>query len=183
MNCSIAQCLEVVGDWWSLLIVRDAFPGITRFADLEADLGISRNALNQRLAYLVDHGVLERVAYSEHPSRYDYELTEKGRDPFAVTTAMRQWGDRWAAPYGPPIEVVHDRCGQVSEAVLTCSVCGEPLTVDSVHPVPLPGGRSQRQRSQRAGRAPGTAEQSRQRVRRQPSASRAGRLRTVQRRT
>jgi DNA-binding HxlR family transcriptional regulator len=183
MNCSIAQCLEVVGDWWSLLILRDVFRGITRFADLEADLGISRNVLNQRLAYLVDQGVLERVAYSEHPPRYDYQLTERGRDLFAVTTAMRQWGDRWAAPYGPPFEVVHDRCGQVSEAVLTCSVCGEPLTADLVHPVPGPGGRSHRQRPQRARRAPATAERTRQRVGRQPSASRDVRLQAVERRT
>ena len=116
MNCSIAQCLEVVGDWWSLLIVRDAFRGITRFADLEADLGISRNVLNQRLAYLVEQGVLARIPYSEHPPRYDYQLTEKGRDLFAVTTAMRQWGDRWAAPNGPPIEAVHDGCGEVTQA-------------------------------------------------------------------
>jgi DNA-binding HxlR family transcriptional regulator len=171
MSCSIAQCLEVVGDWWSLLIVRDAFRGITRFADLEADLGISRNVLNQRLAYLVDQGILERVAYSDHPPRYDYQLTEKGRDLFAVLTAMRQWGDRWAAPNGPPIEVVHDRCGEVSEGVLTCSVCAEQLTPDSVHPVPGPGGRPHRQRAQRAARAPANAERSPQRVGRRTSAT------------
>jgi DNA-binding HxlR family transcriptional regulator len=139
MACSIAQCLEVVGDWWSLLIVRDAFRGITRFADLEADLGISRNVLTQRLAYLVDEGILERVAYSDHPPRYYYQLTDKGRDLFPVLTAMRQWGDRWAAPDGPPIEVVHDRCGNVSDAVLTCSECGERLVADEIHRVPGPG--------------------------------------------
>ena len=80
MQCSVAQCLEVVGEWWSLLIVRDAFLGVTRFDDFAARLGISRNVLNERLAHLVDAGVLDRVAYSEHPPRYDYRLTEKGRD-------------------------------------------------------------------------------------------------------
>ena len=157
MNCSIAQCLEVVGDWWSLLIVRDAFRGITRFADLEADLGISRNVLNQRLAYLVEQGVVARIPYSEHPPRYDYQLTEKGRDLFAVTTAMRQWGDRWAAPNGPPIEAVHDGCGEVTQAILTCSVCGERLTPDSVQPVVGPGARPKRRRGRSVARAPGSA--------------------------
>ena len=139
MNCSIAQCLEVVGEWWSLLIVRDASRGITRFADLEADLGISRNVLNQRLGSLVDQGILERVPYQDHPPRFDYQLTEKGRDLFGVLTMMRQWGDRWAAPRGAPIEVVHDNCGQVSDAVLTCSACGERIEPDAVHPIPGPG--------------------------------------------
>ena len=142
MPCSIAQCLEAVGEWWSLLIVRDAFRGITRFADLEADLGIARNVLNQRLARLVDQGVLERVRYQDHPPRFDYRLTDKGRDLFDVLTAMRQWGDRWAAPDGPPLQIVHDRCGQVSEGVLTCSVCGEPLTAGEVHRIPGPGAAS-----------------------------------------
>ena len=80
MNCSVAQCLEVVGEWWSPLIIRDALLGITRFDDFAARLGISRNVLNQRLAHLVDAGVFERVPYNEHPPRYDYRLTEMGRD-------------------------------------------------------------------------------------------------------
>jgi DNA-binding HxlR family transcriptional regulator len=152
MTCSIAQCLEVVGDWWSLLIVRDAFRGITRFADLEADLGISRNVLNRRLAYLVEQGILERVAYSDHPPRFDYQLSGKGRDLFPVLTAMRQWGDRWAAPNGAPIQVVHDRCGKVSQAVLTCSACGEPLSNEEIHTIPGPGAQGQRRRNERRAR-------------------------------
>ena len=141
MACSVAQCLEVVGEWWSMLIVRDAFLGITRFDDFQRRLGISRNVLNQRLSKLVDADVLTKVAYSEHPPRYDYRLTDKGRDLWPVLTAMRQWGDTYAAPAGPPVQVVHRSCGKVSEAVLTCSECGAEMTARDVQAVPGPGAR------------------------------------------
>ncbi len=139
MNCSVAQCLEVVGEWWSMLIVRDAFLGVTRFDQFQERLGISRNILNQRLNRLIDTGVLTRTAYSEHPPRYDYRLTEKGRDLWPVLTAMRQWGDRYAAPEGPPLQVVHRACGHVSEAIMTCSECGEALGPREVKAVAGPG--------------------------------------------
>jgi len=139
MNCSVAQCLEVVGEWWSLLIVRDAFLGVRRFDDLQARLGISRNILNQRLTRLVDNGVLERVPYQEHPPRSEYRLTEKGRDLWHVVTAMRQWGDRWAAPEGPRVQTRHASCGHVTEAVPVCSHCGERLDAHSLTAVPGPG--------------------------------------------
>src|SRR5436190_10627656 len=121
MRCSVAQCLEVVGEWWSLLIVRDAFLGVRRFDDFQARLGISRNILNQRLTHLVTNGVLDRVLYQEHPPRWEYRLTDKGRDLFHVITAMRQWGDRWAAPKGPPLKIRHTTCGRIVKAVPTCS--------------------------------------------------------------
>jgi DNA-binding HxlR family transcriptional regulator len=127
MPCSVAQCLEVVGEWWSMLIVRDIFRGATRFDELRKSLGISRNILNQRLQHLVEHGVLERVRYSEHPPRYEYRLTGKGRDLWPVLTAMRQWGDQHAAPDGAPLQMVHHDCGNVVDAVMTCSGCGELL--------------------------------------------------------
>jgi len=139
MHCSVAQCLEVVGEWWSMLILRDVFLGVTRFDQFQERLGISRNILNQRLGRLVDEGVLEKVSYSEHPPRYDYRLTDKGRDLWPVLTAMRQWGDQYAAPDGPPLEVIHRGCGQVSQAVLTCSACGDPMTVRDARAVPGPG--------------------------------------------
>ena len=103
MHCSVAQCLEVVGEWWSMLIVRDVFMGVTRFDAFQERLGISRNILNQRLTHLVEMGVLKKVLYSEHPPRYEYRLTDKGRDLWPVLTAMRQWGDKYAAPDGPPL--------------------------------------------------------------------------------
>ncbi|MHB1138686.1 MAG: winged helix-turn-helix transcriptional regulator [Microthrixaceae bacterium] len=139
MHCSVAQCLEVVGDWWSLLIVRDASLGVSRFDDFQERLGISRNVLQQRLTHLVGHGVLERVAYQEHPPRYDYRLTESGRDLWPVVAAMRQWGDRWAAPEGPPLQVVHRGCGHVSQVESRCSECGELLELRSLRAVPGPG--------------------------------------------
>jgi DNA-binding HxlR family transcriptional regulator len=139
MHCSVAQCLEVVGEWWSMLIIRDAFLGITRFDQFQERLGISRNILNQRLAGLVDEGILQKVPYSEHPLRYDYRLTAKGRDLWPVLTAMRQWGDKYAAPDGPPLEVVHKGCGKVSQAVMTCSACGERLMPRDVRAKRGPG--------------------------------------------
>ena len=139
VNCSVAQCLEVVGEWWSLLIVRDSFLGVRRFDDFQARLGISRNILQQRLSHLVDSGVLERVPYQDKPPRSEYRLTEKGRDLWPVVTAMRQWGDRWAAPAGPPMQMRHKGCGHVVEAVEVCSACGEPLDARAVTAEPGPG--------------------------------------------
>jgi DNA-binding HxlR family transcriptional regulator len=139
MNCSVAQCLEVVGEWWSMLIIRDAFLGVTRFDEFQDRLGISRNILNQRLSHLVESGVLAKVPYSEHPPRYDYRLTDKGRDLWPVLTTMRQWGDKYAAPGGPPLQLTHKGCGHVSEAVLICSECGDRLGPRDVRAEPGPG--------------------------------------------
>jgi DNA-binding HxlR family transcriptional regulator len=139
MHCSVAQCLEVVGEWWSMLIVRDAFFGVKRFDEFRERLGISRNILNQRLVRLVEAGVLSKEAYSEHPPRYDYRLTAKGRDLWPVLTAMRQWGDRHAAPQGPPLQLRHRSCGQITDAVIVCSACGAPLEALDVRGEPGPG--------------------------------------------
>jgi DNA-binding HxlR family transcriptional regulator len=139
MHCSVAQCLEVVGEWWSLLIVRDVFLGVTRFDDFQERLGISRNILSQRLARLVEYGVLTKVPYSEHPPRVEYKLTPKGRDLWPVLTAMRQWGDAHAAPDGPPLQLIHRDCQHVSEAVMICSACGEPIGATEVKAIAGPG--------------------------------------------
>jgi DNA-binding HxlR family transcriptional regulator len=139
MHCSVARCLEVVGEWWSMLIIRDAFLGVTRFDDFQQRLGIARNILNQRLTRLVEEGVLDKVPYSDHPPRYDYRLTPKGRDLWPIITAMRQWGDKHAAPDGPPLKVMHKKCGKISQAIMTCSACGDPLTARDVRAVPGPG--------------------------------------------
>ena len=128
MHCSVAQCLEVVGEWWSLLIVRDAFLGVTRFDDFQTRLGISRNILQQRLTRLVDAGVLQRVPYQEHPPRSEYRLTEKGRDLWPVLVSLLRWGDRWmTGRAGPPVEVRHRTCGHAIHPELACPECGEWL--------------------------------------------------------
>jgi DNA-binding HxlR family transcriptional regulator len=139
MHCSVAQCLEVIGEWWSMLIVRDVFLGATRFEDFRERLGISRNILTDRLQGLVDSGVLEKIQYSEHPPRFDYRFTDKGRYLWPVLTAMRQWGDRYAAPQGPLLRVVRERCGAIADAVITCSVCGDPMDSKDVLAVAGPG--------------------------------------------
>src|SRR5438132_11619913 len=91
-NCSIARALEVVGERWTLLIVRDAFLGLRRFDEFQASLGVARNVLTDRLNRLVEEGILERVRYSERPERYEYRLTRKGRDPQIALEGLRQWG-------------------------------------------------------------------------------------------
>jgi DNA-binding HxlR family transcriptional regulator len=139
MHCSVAQCLEVVGEWWSMLLVRDAFLGVTRFDEFQQRLGISRNILDQRLNWLVGKGVLAKIPYSEHPPRFDYRLTDKGRDLWPILSTMRQWGDKYAAPDGPPMLVTHKACGQVADAMLTCSACGEPIGPREVRAAPGPG--------------------------------------------
>jgi DNA-binding HxlR family transcriptional regulator len=140
MNCSVAQTLEVVGEWWSLLIVRDALLGLSRFDDFQRHLGISRNVLNDRLARLVEQGVLEKVPYQDHPPRYDYRLTEKGRDLWEIVDAMRRWGARWEAPEaGPPTELIHRTCGHTTTVEPRCSECGARLEQVDLKLVPGPG--------------------------------------------
>ena len=140
MACSVGRALEVVGDHWVPLIVRDLFVGIRRFDDLRRDLDVSRKVLSERLAALQEHGVVERVPYQERPPRHEYVLTEKGRDLFGVLMAMKAWGDRWApTEAGPPILFRHTRCGEIVDAVPSCSHCGEPLTPADVVPLAGPG--------------------------------------------
>ncbi len=142
MNCSLAQCLEVVGEWWTLLIVRDALFGVTRFEEFRSRLGIARNVLNQRLDHLVEQGVLVKEPYQQNPVRYDYLLTDKGRSLWTVVAAMRQWGDRWAAPDGPPIETVHAECGHIATIEPMCSACGERVQGRDLRLVYGPGAKS-----------------------------------------
>ncbi len=132
MNCSIAQSLEVIGEWWTPLILRDAFMGVRRFEQFQTRLGIARNVLASRLGSLVEHGILEEVQYQDRPVRFEYVLTSKGAELWTVLTMLRQWGDKWLAPTGAPVEAVHQTCEHVSHATLHCSACGEPLTSNDV---------------------------------------------------
>jgi DNA-binding HxlR family transcriptional regulator len=127
MQCSIARSLEVVGERWALLIIRNAFYGARRFDDFAQDLGVARNVLTDRLAGLVEHGVFTREQYEDRPPRYEYRLTEKGKDLLPVILAMARWGDRWESDGEPPVRLTHTVCGQVTEAVPSCRHCGGEL--------------------------------------------------------
>jgi DNA-binding HxlR family transcriptional regulator len=141
-SCSIARTLDAIGERWTFLILRDVFLGVTRFDDIQRDLGIARNVLAERLESLVWDGVLERRAYQERPPRYEYVLTDKGRDLQSVLFAMVAWGDRWQSrKSGPPIKLRHEKCGADTTAEVVCSCCGEPLDADEVTARGGPGGR------------------------------------------
>jgi DNA-binding HxlR family transcriptional regulator len=123
-TCSIARSLSVVGDRWTLLVLRDAFLRTRRFEDFHAHLGISRHRLADRLRKLVRHGILARVRYQERPPRYEYRLPAKGRDLYPVIVSLVAWGDRWMVDdAGGPIELVHRSCGHQITPVLTCPEC------------------------------------------------------------
>jgi DNA-binding HxlR family transcriptional regulator len=127
MDCSVARTLEVVGEWWTMLIVREAFSGVRRFDDFQAHLGIARNVLASRLQGLVDHGILERRPYQDRPERFEYRLTQKGLDLYPLLVSLMRWGDRWTAgEAGPPVQLIHD-CGHDPEAALICTHCGREL--------------------------------------------------------
>ena len=148
MSCSMARSLEVIGDWWTPLIVRDLYLGLSRFDELANDLEISRNLLSTRLNALVEDGIVERRRYSEHPERFEYVLTEKGRDLQPVLLALLAWGDRYTAENGAPLELVHE--DHAFHAVPVCSECGEPLDTHNVHSRPGPGANEEQKRRQPA---------------------------------
>jgi DNA-binding HxlR family transcriptional regulator len=138
--CSIARALEVVGERWTLLIVRNLFLGLRRFDDLQQNLGIARNVLAARLEKLIEAEVIETRPYSERPPRNEYVLTEKGRDLFPVLVALMQWGDRHApSPGGPPMLMVHRGCGGDVDSHRACTRCGKLLELHQVQAVRGPG--------------------------------------------
>lgn len=143
--CSVARSLEVIGERWTLLIIRDAYLGLTRFDQFHESLGLSRNVLAARLQRLCDEGVLEQRLYQERPKRYEYHLTRKGMDLVPVIAMLVQWGDRYYAPYGPPRLLVHRGCNGDVTANLACAECGEHLTGDDIVTRAGPGARENRQ--------------------------------------
>lgn len=140
MNCGVAQALEQVGDWWSLLVVRDAFFGATRFAQFEKSLGISKNILADRLHKLVEHGIFEKERLNEPGNRFDYRLTQKGRDLWLVLTAMRLWSDKWVFGREREPLVVRERdSGRRVAALLAVDEDGRPIDPGSLEFAPGPG--------------------------------------------
>src|SRR5262245_45942601 len=135
--CSISRTLEVVGERWTLLIVRDVFFGLRRFSDLQTSLGVARNVLTERLNRLVDDGIVERVSYQKHPVRYEYHLTLKGYDLLPVLVSLMRWGDKHiASAEGVPRIVRHLDCGGDAMQHLTCSKCAKVLGTHDIEILP-----------------------------------------------
>ena len=135
--CSVARSVAVIGDRWTLMILRDCFLGVRRFESFQERLGISRTIIADRLKHLTEEGVLRRVAYQEHPVRHEYRLTDKGLDLHPVVMAIVHWGDRhYAGEAGPPLLHRHKTCGCDFHPVQTCSECGEPVDARAVETRP-----------------------------------------------
>jgi DNA-binding HxlR family transcriptional regulator len=131
--CSIARTMDLLGDQWTLLVLREAFYGVTRFERFQVSLGIARNTLTERLDRLVGAGLLHRVRYQDRPARYEYLLTEMGRDFFPAMAAIMHWGDRWLDDgTGPPALIRHVECGRTTHAEVHCAHCDGALTRDRV---------------------------------------------------
>jgi DNA-binding HxlR family transcriptional regulator len=134
--CSIAGALEVVGDRWTLLVIREAFRGTSRFDDFLARIGLARTVLTDRLNRLVDQQILERVRYQQRPDRYEYRLTQKGLDLFPVIVSLMAWGDRYVMGGRPPLVFHHRGCGGAVTDRRLCARCGQELGPQDVEPRP-----------------------------------------------
>src|SRR5690348_1357499 len=149
-RCSVARTIAVIGDRWTLLILRDCFLRVRRFDAFEERLRITRHILADRLKKLVAHGVLKKVPYQENPVRYEYRLTQAGLDLYPLLTCLRYWGDRYAAGRnGPPFLFRHQDCGHVFDPVVTCSGCGEPIDPRAVDVLPALSAKGHRRRAPR----------------------------------
>jgi DNA-binding HxlR family transcriptional regulator len=136
MRCSIARSLAELGDVWAIMVLRDAFRGSKRFDEFASKLGIATNILSERLRQLTDAGILEKIAYSEHPPRYEYVLTRKGLDLQPIFIALTRWGDTYLADDArPPLTYIHRPCGHAGTPDLVCPGCGERVG-DDVYSVP-----------------------------------------------
>jgi DNA-binding HxlR family transcriptional regulator len=140
MNCGVGQALEVLGDWWTLLIVRDAFFGARRFGDFERSLGIAKNVLSARLAHLVEHGIFERVDVGSEGEHFEYRLSEKGEALLPILTALRDWSDDWIFGRGNEPVIVKDRAsGRRIPKLRVTDADGRPLSRRDLRTLPGPG--------------------------------------------
>jgi DNA-binding HxlR family transcriptional regulator len=135
--CSVAQTLEIVGERWTWLIIRDAFLGLSRFSEFEQSLGIARNVLTDRLGRLVDEGIFDRVLYEEHPPRYEYRLTQKGADLFTALNALRQWGDQYLS--AKPMRLLRRKKDKRPVIAALVPEGAPVLASDEIELVPGPG--------------------------------------------
>ncbi|HEY6276221.1 MAG TPA: helix-turn-helix domain-containing protein [Streptosporangiaceae bacterium] len=139
LPCSLARTLEIVGERWAMLVLRDVCLGWNRFDEIHGHLGVARNILKARLDTLVGQGMVERRRYQQHPDRYEYLPTEKALDFVPVLLSIVAWGDRWTALDGPPMLFTHRRCGHDTTATVVCSACAAPLAHDELGFRPGPG--------------------------------------------
>jgi DNA-binding HxlR family transcriptional regulator len=131
--------MEILGERWTILILREAFWGVRRFSEIQRNLGIARNILSARLQHLVEAGILDKSRYQTEPERYEYRLTDMGRDLYPAVVTIMQWGDRHlSAGDGAPVQLRHS-CGGLAEPRLSCACCGEELQPRDVEPEPGPG--------------------------------------------
>ena len=138
--CPIARSVNVLGDHWNLLIMRQACLGTRRFDDFQSALGTGRNILSQRLTGLVEEGLLQRIEYQDNPPRFEYRITDKGRDVYPILAAMAAWGDKWlTGREGTPLLLHHTTCDHDMHAVVVCSECCEPIDVRQTRALPGPG--------------------------------------------
>jgi DNA-binding HxlR family transcriptional regulator len=136
LDCAVANTIDVIGDRWTLLIMRDVFFGVRRFDDFQKDLRIARNVLSDRLQTLVGHGILKTVPYQDNPPRNEYRLTDKGRDLFDVLMAVWRFGDKWEHSTVDRV-AIHVDCGNPTHMVPSCAHCGGELTRHNLRVEPL----------------------------------------------
>jgi len=133
-TCSIARAVNLVGDEWSILIIREMFLGTRRFDDFLRQTGMSSHLLSKRLKKLEGAGILRREQYSDRPPRYEYRLTAMGRDLWPIVVSFKQRGDRWLDGTETHVRIVHKSCGRHSQPQMTCSICGKPMTAFDAEP-------------------------------------------------
>ena len=140
LNCGIARALDVVGDAWTMLILRDVFNGVVRFDALQKSLGVASNVLASRLRNLEERGILERHEFREVPPRVEYAPTAKGAELYPVLLTLKQWGDRWELPRGrvAPYQYVHVSCGHPAGPMLVCEHCATPVSAENLKREPVP---------------------------------------------
>ncbi len=139
MPCAIARAFDVIGEWWTPLIIRNLFLGNRRFEALRKNLGISKKILADRLQSLVDAGVVKKRLYEHSPPRYEYVLTEMGQELGPILLAIATWGEKWLWGGQPPLVLTHRTCGHVFQARVVCSHCGEPVEFNQIKAKPGPG--------------------------------------------
>ncbi|WP_353142453.1 winged helix-turn-helix transcriptional regulator [Acinetobacter pragensis] len=134
--CSIARTLSILGDRWTMLILRNAFMGMRRFDDFQQNLGVTRHVLSERLKRLVEHGILVKAPYFDRQERFEYRLTDKGLELYPILLSMSKWADKWMDEgQGAPIQYVHKSCDKPFQPVLVCSECGEEIHARQVKPI------------------------------------------------